>query len=350
MIRKIFLPLIAAMGVFFAITMVVIGREKPPEPPIEFPPPTPPYTSFIAGAGVVEASSENIEIGAPFPEIVSRVFVHSGVYVKPGAPLFSLDTSQLQKKKKENEDALLKAMNEYTKMLHEPRREEVPPAVAAMEAAKAEYENALDQYKIIASIADSRALSKSIRDEKRNALAAAKARFDEAKGNLTLLQSGAWVRDLEIQKAAVTEAESRLESTQNEIRRSTIRAPFEGRILQMNARVGELTSEITKSKPLLIFGVTNPLYIRVDIDQDEAWRFEPNTKATAFVRGNSKISIPLEYVRTEPLVIPKKSYTGDSFERIDTRVLQAVYKFNPKKYPVYVGLIMDVYIEAKPIR
>jgi HlyD family secretion protein len=49
-------------------------------------------------------------------------------------------------------------------------------------------------------------------------------------------------------------------------------------------------------------------------------------------------------------VVPKKSLTGDSSERVDTRVLQLLYSFDPKSLKnVYVGQQMDVFIEAAPI-
>ena len=43
---------------------------------------------------------------------------------------------------------------------------------------------------------------------------------------------------------------------------------------------------------------------------------------------------------------PKKSLTGDSSERVDTRVLQVIYRVEDAALPVYVGQLMDVFIEA----
>ena len=40
---------------------------------------------------------------------------------------------------------------------------------------------------------------------------------------------------------------------------------------------------------------------------------------------------------------------GESIERVDTRVLQIVYRFERGTLPVYVGQLMDVFIEASPI-
>ncbi|MGH2670462.1 MAG: efflux RND transporter periplasmic adaptor subunit, partial [bacterium] len=54
----------------------------------------------------------------------------------------------------------------------------------------------------------------------------------------------------------------------------------------------------------------------------------------------------LTLVRFEPLIVPKRSLTGDSTERVDTRVLQALYRFERGVLPISVGQQMDVYIDA----
>ena len=51
-------------------------------------------------------------------------------------------------------------------------------------------------------------------------------------------------------------------------------------------------------------------------------------------------------VWVEPMIMPKKSLTGDSTERVDTRVLQVIYSFDPTQLHAYVGQQMDVFIEA----
>jgi hypothetical protein len=66
------------------------------------------------------------------------------------------------------------------------------------------------------------------------------------------------------------------------------------------------------------------------------------------VRGNPEIKTILQYVRTDPDVIPKTLLTGDTTQRTDTRVLQVIYSFDPASLPLYVGQLMDVFIEATP--
>jgi hypothetical protein len=68
--------------------------------------------------------------------------------------------------------------------------------------------------------------------------------------------------------------------------------------------------------------------------------------AVGYLRGNKAINASLKFVRFEPYVIPKVSLTGESTERVDTRVLQAIYSFERGDLPIYVGQQMDVYIDA----
>jgi HlyD family secretion protein len=82
------------------------------------------------------------------------------------------------------------------------------------------------------------------------------------------------------------------------------------------------------------------------VDENEAWRVRVAAPAVAYVRGNKEISTPLKFVRFEPYVIPKVSLTGESTERVDTRVLQVIYSFDQKNLPIFVGQQMDVFIDA----
>ena len=100
--------------------------------------------------------------------------------------------------------------------------------------------------------------------------------------------------------------------------------------------------------PLVVVGETEPLHVRVDIDEHESWRVRPGARAEAVLRGNASLRVALEFVRIEPFVVPKRSLTGDSTERVDTRVLQAIYRFRRGTLPFFVGQQVDVFIEATP--
>lgn len=97
-------------------------------------------------------------------------------------------------------------------------------------------------------------------------------------------------------------------------------------------------------------GTVAPLQMRIDIDEEDCWRFIKGSPATAFVRGNANIHFPLKFERIEPYVIPKLSFTGEVTERLDTRVLQVLYRFEKDDLPIYPGMLLDVFIEAKARR
>lgn len=59
---------------------------------------------------------------------------------------------------------------------------------------------------------------------------------------------------------------------------------------------------------------------------------------------------PLVFVRIEPFVVPKKSLTGDSTERVDTRVLQIIYRVEGDMLPLFVGQQMDVFIDGSDLK
>ena len=91
MFRKYIIPLIALAGVAFAVFTVLRGDKTPPQPPPVSDAPQPPFQTFVAGSGIVEASTENISIGTHIAGIVSKIFVQIGSNVKAGDPLFTID-------------------------------------------------------------------------------------------------------------------------------------------------------------------------------------------------------------------------------------------------------------------
>jgi multidrug efflux pump subunit AcrA (membrane-fusion protein) len=166
---------------------------------------------------------------------------------------------------------------------------------------------------------------------------------------LALLKAGAWKPDVDIARAEVASAEAQIKATETNIERLTVRAPMDGQVLQVKVRVGEFAQTGVLQTPLILLGKVDRLHVRVDIDENDAWRVRGEAPAAAFVRGNRELKTPLKFVRFEPYVVPKRSLTGDSTERVDTRVLQVLYSFDAGKLPVYVGQQMDVFIEAPPI-
>ena len=161
-----------------------------------------------------------------------------------------------------------------------------------------------------------------------------------------MLKAGAWAPDIAVAKSELAQAEAQLKAVETNIERLTTRAPMDGVILQDKVRLGQYAQCGPLSEPLMVLGGGKHIHIRADVDENDAWRVRPHTPATAFVRGDAAEKYALEFVRFEPYVIPKKSLTGDTTERVDTRVLQVIYRVKNSNVSLYVGQQMDVYIET----
>jgi RND family efflux transporter MFP subunit len=309
LLKNRWLPLLSVAGIVYAVTVAMGSHaERKPSQPIALPAQAPAYNNYIGGAGMLEASSDNINIGTALPGIVSKVFVKVGDTVKPGDALFSIDDRSYRA------DLAIKQAN-------------VLKAKSAAAEAHAELTDASSQYAHVKDMKDGRSISIEDVDKRRNNQTLAKAKLDSA-------------------NAAVVGAEADLQATQTEIERLSVRSPIDGQVLQVNVRAGEYAASGGLSTPLLRLGNMDNLHVRVDIDENDAWRFRPGTRATAYLRGNRDLKTELQFVRTEPFVTPKTALTGSSTERVDTRVLQVIYSFPREKLPAYAGQQVDVFIEV----
>jgi multidrug resistance efflux pump len=345
MIRKYLLPVLAFAGLLFGLYTVALGAKPVPVASPAAEPALAPFEETIAGAGIVEARSQNIAIGTALPGIVAEVRVAVGDRVKRGDPLFRIDDREARAELVVHESALASAKAELTRLEGLPRAEDLPPAAARVTAAETTLAEAKNELKLAEGLSDKAAMAVQEWDRRRFAVQADEARLTEAKADLAKLQAGAWKPEIEIARAAATAAEARLDAQRTELERLTVRAPVDGTILLVDVRPGEF-APVGSTKPLVLFGDVDRMHVRVDVDENDAWRFHPGAKAEAFVRGNRDLKATLAFVRVEPYVIPKRSLTGDSTERVDTRVLQVLYSFDPKALNVYVGQQMDVFIEA----
>jgi HlyD family secretion protein len=349
MIRKYVLPFLAVAGVAFALwTVVTSSQPIPAAPPVALPSQAP-FASFVAGAGIVEASTENIAIGTPFSGVVTEIFVTVGRAVTAGDPLFKLDDRNLRAELAVRQTALWQAKEKLARLKSMPRPEEVPEAAARVKEAEVSSADANNQLALAESVRDKRAISEDQILRRRYAVQVAEARLAQARAQLALLKAGSWKPDIEVATAEVAAAEAQVQSIETDIERLTIRTLVSGQVLQVNIRLGEFAQAGVLQTPLMLLGNVDRLHVRVDIDENDAWRVRREAQAVAFVRGNRDMNTPLQYVRTEPYIVPKRSLTGDTTERVDTRVLQLLYGFDRDDLPVYVGQQMDVYIEAPPL-
>ena len=299
MFRKYIIPLIALAGVVFALYTVIWGDKPPPSAPPVNAASQSPYPAFVAGSGIVESSTENISIGTHVAGIVARIYVQIGGAVKAGEPLFTIDDRAA--------------------------RADIATRRAAVQVAENQLAEANYELTLLKPLVAKGVATEDDRIKQRFALQKAEAQLVLAKAELN--------------------------ASETELERLTVRAPVDGEILQLKVHLGEfapVAATAAGEPPLILLGAVKLLHVRVDVDENDAWRVRAGAPAMGFLRGNRNMKTALTFVRFEPDVVPKKSLTGDSTERVDTRVLQVIFSFTRGDLPIYVGQQMDVFIAAPP--
>ena len=265
----------------------------------------------VAGAGVVEPSSELVAIAPNTSGVVSSVAVVAGDSVKKGQLLFSLDTRDL--------DAELST-----------RRSAITTQQRNVELAQADVADKAALLNLYQQIDDPRATSREELLRRQGASAQAQARLRAA-------------------KAQREESETELRRTSTKLVLLAVRAPLDATVLQVRLRVGEYAAP-GRSEALMVLGQTSPLHVRIDIDEADVPRLATGQPASVSPRGSASTRVQAVFVRTEPLLGPKRSLTNAADERVDTRVLQVIYALPTDASGFFVGQQVDAFLASVPAR
>lgn len=343
--RSLILPFVAGGALLFASYHIARTHEIPPptEPPVT--PSQSPYTDVIAGAGLVEARSENIRVATELPGIVAEVAVRVGQQVRKGEMLFRLSDRERQAilAVRQASLKLAEAALQRTKSL--PRPEDVPVSEASVERARVELKLQQDQLNRAEELFARNVTTQEELTQRELGYASARAELARAEAELARLKAGAWKEDLLLNEVEVARARQDVEQAQIDVDRLVVRAPIDGTILKVDVRPGEYVGT-PPDQTLVLLGDLTELHVRVDIDEHDLPRFRPGLPGTGYLRGDVSHPLQLEFVRVERFAEPKKSLTGAGNERVDTRVLQVIYRSLPTDQTVYVGQQIDVYLDA----
>ena len=290
-------PLIAIFGFLLAVRVIIASNQKTPDATVLVEPVRAPFASHVAGAGVIESLGEDISLAPDRSGVIKEVFVKPGDNVKRGEPLLALDSARSQA--------------------------DLNIRKAAVQVAEAQVGDAKNELALWQGVTDRRAVS--VYEVKKREFG------------------------LQIAQANLQKARTEFDAANTELEKLTVVSPIDGQVLQVRARIGEYAETRNANPALIVLGDTTYLQVRADIDENDAWRVNGKANAKIYMRGNPVMNADVEFVRFDPLVIPKHSLTGDSTERVDTRVLQVIFKLKREALNIYVGQLVDVYIEAKPL-
>lgn len=359
--NKVIFALVGVGVVLAVISAYVYSRPPKPQPPV-YKPASNPYAQGVFANGIIEsyqAHGENINL---YPEVsgtIRAILVAEGASVTEGTPLLFIDdtvqraTTEQQKSQLDAAQALLDELRaQPRKETLEVARAQVGLAAASLKSAQDTLDKQQRSYDL-----DPRSVSKDTLDTDRNLVAVAKANLDVATRQLELTRAGAWVYDIENQERQVEALRKAWAASSALLAKYTLRAPTDGAVLSIQAALGSYVSPqgaydtYTQGfDPVIVMGTGNAgggyMSVRVYIDEILIPKLPPRDKmsATMTIRGTTT-TVPLEFVRLQPYVSPKIELSDQRLEKVDLRVLPAIFRFQPPPgVEVYPGEMVDVYV------
>jgi multidrug efflux pump subunit AcrA (membrane-fusion protein) len=299
--------ILAIAGIIAAVLLVKKVRHTDPPPAPLAEPAHAPFKNSIGARGIVESFEENVRIAPAVAALVTSVPVKVGETVKAGDVLFEQDSRDAE--------ALIKIQEAQIHTLQ-----------AQIEQAEINLADKKDSWERVEKLGATQVSSLDERQRARFAVQAATSQLASTRAELAA-------------------AQAQLARSNVQLSLLDVKAPRGGTVLQVNIRAGEYAA-LNAAEPAILLGQIDELQLRADVDEDNASRIRPGCMAVAFLKGRRDYGIPLTFVRIEPYILPKKSLTGESSERVDTRVLQIIFRFAKSDVPVYVGQQMDVFIDG----
>lgn len=328
--------------------------------------------NLIAAPGVVEAVSEETEVGAEIAGKLKQVLVEEGDQVVRGQTIAVLENADFQaqivsaktqietlRRQKETAQArFLQAKADRERIFNGARAEERNEAKAGFDETLPTLENARREFERRQRLFDSGDVSREELERARrnyetaqkqsatmqakfNVVNADARRDDLQKADAAIRLTEAQVREFD---ALIGEAQARVRAAEANFDKTIVRAPISGVILRKRLKDGE---SVSPESPTGIVTVadTSALRVRVDLDESDVAKIKENQTAyiTADAYGEQKFAARV--VKIGQVLGRKNFRTERPTEKVDTKILEVLLELAPdQKLPL--GLRVDTFIES----
>jgi multidrug resistance efflux pump len=172
---------------------------------------------------------------------------------------------------------------------------------------------------------------------------ASAAALRAAEARRTYLRKSVLPEDREVAAAQVRLAEAKLAWRRRQLEDTRLRAPCDGRVLEVLKRPGD-GIRLADNEPVLLFGDTRQLRVRAEIEERFARRLRPGQRAEVSGRGLGRESFAGEVVQVKEIMGPKTVFSQAATERKNLDVLQVFIRV-PEGFTAPIGLQVDVAVQ-----
>jgi HlyD family secretion protein len=332
-----------------------------------------PAQNLVVAPGVVEAVSEEIEVGAEINGKIRQVLVEEGTAVVKGQTIAVLENAdfeaqvtaaktQIETLRRQKETArtrLLQAETDRARIANGARTEERREARADYESTLPDIENTRREFERRRRLFETGDVSREELERARNAYENARKQSETREAKYRVVDADARRDDLDKADAAIRlaeaevrefdallrEAEARVRTAEANFEKTIVRAPIAGVILRKRMKDGESVSPENQTGIVSIADVS-ALRVRVDLDERDVAKIRENQTAfvTADAYGEQKFHGRI--VRIGQILGRKNFRTERPTEKVDTKILEVLIELDAgQKLPL--GLRVDSFIEIK---
>lgn len=300
----------------------------------------------IYAAGRVEGQRPETEIRCWQHGRVQKIHVQQGQLVEKGQLLLELDDQQHVYDEAMAEAELMRCGAELEKLRNGARGEERQEASATYRARLAQLEQARLTWRRTQPLHADGVVSQQTADDHRMTVARLEAEVAAAHARLHLLEAPAREEEERIAKARVAAAQARVDQARLQRRRRQLRAPFAGRVLEINVESGEMSGP-DAAEPALILADTSRMRVRAYVEELEAPRVEVDMPAVITVDGLPERVYQGRVTHVSPRMGPKTVWANSPAERYDTKTREVWIDLEDGE-GLLVGLRVDVQIQRNP--
>lgn len=244
---------------------------------------------------------------------ISEMLADEGQQVKQGEVIGRLDTETLRLQAAEIDAQIEVQRQNVLRMANGTRPEELVQLRARVAAAAAETSRAQADYGRISAVSSDtygRAISAQDVDHARKALAAARARQQEAEAALRLGQRGPRSEDRAAARAQLKSAEAQHALIEHRIGQGVLLAPQDGVIRSRLAEVGDIASAQT---PVYALALADPKWVRVYVNEPDLGRIRPGMAASVISdsQPDQPVGGTIGYISSVAEFTPKNVQTED---------------------------------------
>jgi len=303
--------------------------------------------SVIAGPGLIEPDSEDVQIGSELAGKFKQVLAEEGDIVKKGQVLAVLVNDDYAAQVESSRAQVHQAEAAFEKINNGSRAQERGESAAAMHQAEAVEASARADWDRRQKLFDAGVISQEELDHYHRDFNVAEQQFNAAQQHFHLIDDRQRDEDIASAKAQLENARAQLDSSQAVYAKTFMRAPFDGTILRKHHRTGEsITNSSVTPDPVFTMGDVGGLRIRVDVDETDVGRVANGQRVycTANAYGNQKFWGHV--IRVAGQLGHKNVRTDEPNEKTDTKILETLVQLDPGVH-LPVGLRVDAYIQTQ---